>query len=169
MSNEKKERKQFNWRFKGDESTEVMEWFNNQGNITSSLESILNHIIDIYGTGDIMNHQTQKQLFKDSMLLESLKGKEFVTVNHDVIAQPQVEKVSAIESVKTEFSEVPNEPTDEIETQVKEEPKEDSKPEENHPEEVYKEVETTLTNASENKQPKKKKRNYMKNVNSQLF
>ncbi|MBE2977741.1 hypothetical protein [Priestia megaterium] len=169
MSNEKKERKQFNWRFKGDESTEVMEWFNNQGNITSSLESILNHIIDIYGTGDIMNHQTQKQLFKDSMLLESLKGKEFVTVNHDIIAQPQVEKVSTIESVKTEFSEVPNESTDEMEIQMKEEPKEDSKPEENHPEEVSKKAETNPTNASENKQPKKKKRNYMKNVNSQLF
>ncbi|MBT2281691.1 hypothetical protein J7E51_27945 [Priestia megaterium] len=146
-----------------------MEWFNNQRNITSSLESILNHIIEIYGTGDIMNHQTQKQLFKDSMLLESLNGKEIVTVNHDIIAQPQVEKVSVIEGKKTGFSEVPNEPTDDIEIQVKEEPKEDSEPKENHPEEVSKEAETNSTNASENKQPKKKKRNYMKNVNSQLF
>ncbi|MED4587863.1 hypothetical protein [Priestia flexa] len=85
-----KERKQFNWRFKGDESEDLMKWFDNQRNITSSLESILNHIIELYGTEDIMNHQTQKKLFKDSMLLESLKGKNVISVNEDLLQKTEV-------------------------------------------------------------------------------
>lgn len=154
MTKEKKERKQFNWRFKGDEAPELMEWFDNQRNITSSLESILNHIIEIYGTEDIMTHQTQKQLFKDSMLLESLKGQE-------VVSRPKLEQINKIKSEEDKAFE----PLDEAD-QVKD----------NHVEEDKVSKENAISEAEEmseeepvKRQKKNKKRSYMKDVNSKLL
>jgi hypothetical protein len=155
MTKEKKERKQFNWRFKGDEAPELMEWFDNQRNITSSLESILNHIIEIYGTEDIMTHQTQKQLFKDSMLLESLKGQE-------VVSRPKLEQINKIKSEEDKAFE----PLDEEADQVKD----------NHVEEDKVSKENAISEAEEmsEEEPGKdrrkiKKKSYMKDVNSKLL
>lgn len=172
MTSEKKERKQFNWRFKGDEAPELMEWFDNQRNITSSLESILNHIIEIYGTGDIMTHQTQKQLFKDSMLLESLKGQDVVRVNQEVFSQPQVEQISEVKSVENEASEVLDKANQEGVTHLVEALKEDEVFKTNtvsEVEEVPEENEAPHEVEPVKKQRKTKKRDYMKNVNSQLL
>lgn len=168
MTSEKKERKQFNWRFKGDEAPELMEWFDNQRNITSSLESILNHIIEIYGTEDIMTHKTQKQLFKDSMLLESLKGQEVVSVKQEVVSHPKLEQINKVNSGEDKAFEPLNEAGQGKDNHV-EEDNFSKKNAISEAEEVSEENRTTSEEEPVKRQKKNKKRSYMKDVNSKLL
>ncbi|WP_154990863.1 hypothetical protein [Priestia megaterium] len=161
MTSEKKERKQFNWRFKGDEAPELMEWFDNQRNITSSLESILNHIIEIYGTEDIMTHKTQKQLFKDSMLLESLKGQEVVSIKQEVVSHPKLEQINKVNSEEDKAFE----PLDEADQGKDNHVEEDEVSKKN----AISEAEEVSEEEPVKRQKKNKKRSYMKDVNSKLL
>ncbi|MFZ0447152.1 MAG: hypothetical protein WAM95_21480 [Bacillus sp. (in: firmicutes)] len=85
MTKEKKERTQYNWKFKENESEEFYKWFDNQDNISSSLRSILYHIIEIYGNGNILDPSIQKRMITDNIILESLKNKDVISVNHELI------------------------------------------------------------------------------------
>lgn len=85
MTKEKKERTQYNWKFKENESEEFYNWFNNQDNISNSLRIILYHIIEIYGNGNILDPSIQKRMVKDNIILESLRNKDVISVNHDLI------------------------------------------------------------------------------------
>ncbi|WP_048882995.1 hypothetical protein [Bacillus sp. 445_BSPC] len=83
MTKEKKARTQYNWKFKETESKEFYDWFNKQDNISSSLRSILYHIIDVYGSNDFLDPAVQKQVFRDTFILDSLKNKDVLSVNHE--------------------------------------------------------------------------------------
>jgi hypothetical protein len=85
MTKEKKERTQYNWKFKENESEEFYKWFDNQDNISNSLRSILYHIIEIYGNGNIFDPSIQKRMITDNIILESLKNKDVISVNHELI------------------------------------------------------------------------------------
>jgi hypothetical protein len=85
MTKEKKERTQYNWKFKENESEEFYKWFDNQDNISNSLRSILYHIIEIYGNGNILDPSIQKRMITDNIILESLKNKDVISVNHELI------------------------------------------------------------------------------------
>lgn len=86
MTKDKKPRTQYNWKFKENESKEFYEWFNNQDNISSSLRNMVYHIIELYGTNDILDPSIQKQFVKDSLILESLKGQQNVlNVNPNMV------------------------------------------------------------------------------------
>ncbi|MCT1389837.1 hypothetical protein M4D76_16195 [Peribacillus frigoritolerans] len=85
MTKEKKARTQYNWKFKETESKEFYDWFNKQDNISSSLRSILYHIIDVYGSNDFLDPAIQKQVFKDTFILDSLKNKDVLSVNHEQV------------------------------------------------------------------------------------
>ena len=85
MTKEKKIRPQYNWKFKETESEEFYEWFNKQDNISSSLRSILYHIIDLYGSNDFLDPAVQKQVFRDTFILDSLKNKDVLSVNHEMV------------------------------------------------------------------------------------
>lgn len=85
MTKEKKERTQYNWKFKENESEEFYNWFDNQDNISNSLRSILYHVIEIYGNGNILDPSIQKRMVKDNLILESLRNKDVISVNHDLI------------------------------------------------------------------------------------
>ncbi|MCF7625482.1 hypothetical protein CQ056_25900 [Peribacillus simplex] len=85
MTKEKKARTQYNWKFKENESKEFYDWFNKQDNISSSLRSILYHIIDVYGSNDFLDPAVQKQVFKDTFILDSLKNKDVLSVNHEEV------------------------------------------------------------------------------------
>jgi hypothetical protein len=85
MTKEKKERTQYNWKFKENESEEFYNWFDNQDNISNSLRIILYHIIEIYGNGNILDPSIQKRMITDNIILESLKNKDVISVNHELI------------------------------------------------------------------------------------
>lgn len=85
MTKEKKARTQYNWKFKETESKEFYDWFNKQDNISSSLRSILYHIIDVYGSNDFLDPAVQKQVFRDTFILDSLKNKDVLSVNHEQV------------------------------------------------------------------------------------
>ncbi|MFD4931824.1 hypothetical protein ACFWMS_23550 [Peribacillus butanolivorans] len=85
MTKEKKARTQYNWKFKETESKEFYDWFNKQDNISSSLRSILYHIIDVYGSNDFLDPAVQKQVFRDTFILDSLKNKDVLSVNHEEV------------------------------------------------------------------------------------
>lgn len=85
MTKEKKARTQYNWKFKENESKEFYDWFNKQDNISSSLRSILYHIIDVYGSNDFLDPAVQKQVFRDTFILDSLKNKDVLRVNHEQV------------------------------------------------------------------------------------
>ena len=85
MAKEKKPRTQYNWKFKDNESEQFYEWFNNQDNISSSLRNMVYHIIELYGTNDILEPNIQKQFVKDSLILESLKGQNVLNVNPQMV------------------------------------------------------------------------------------
>lgn len=86
MAKEQKKRPQYNWKFKENESEEFYEWFNNQDNIASSLRSILYYIIDLYGNEDVLHPAVQKEMFKNNLILETLKNKDVLSINSSLIS-----------------------------------------------------------------------------------
>ncbi|MED4455620.1 hypothetical protein [Metabacillus fastidiosus] len=91
-------RKQVNWKFKGTEPKEIYEWFDNQDNIALSLQVILNNAIELYGTKNILDHNIQKQMYKDTFLLQELRGEQVLKVNQDAINQVLNKEGSRLES-----------------------------------------------------------------------
>ena len=75
----KKRRNQYSWKFRDNESEEFYEWFDNQDNIANSLRSILHHVIGLYGNGDILDPSVQRQLYKNTFIIESLKNQNHPT------------------------------------------------------------------------------------------
>lgn len=88
MTKDKKQRTQYNWKFKDNESESFYEWFNNQDNISSSLRNMVYHMIDLYGTQDILDPATQKQIVKDSLLLESFRGQNVLHMTPSMSSYP---------------------------------------------------------------------------------
>lgn len=86
MAKERKKRTQYNWKFRENESEEFYQWFNNQENISNSLRSILYHVIDLYGNGDILEPEIQKKLITNGLILESLQDKKVININHQLIS-----------------------------------------------------------------------------------
>ncbi|MGE7609669.1 hypothetical protein ACQKML_24155 [Peribacillus frigoritolerans] len=99
MTKEKKARTQYNWKFKETESKEFYDWFNKQDNISSSLRSILYHIIDVYGSNDFLDPAVQKQVFRDTFILDSLKNKDVLSVNHEEVGNLSYIKDKPIEKM----------------------------------------------------------------------
>ncbi|USK72624.1 hypothetical protein [Peribacillus asahii] len=85
MTNEKKKRSQFNFKLKENESDDFFKWFENQDNISNSLRSVLYHVIELYGTENFLEPSIQRQLYRDTFLLESLKNKEILSVNPETV------------------------------------------------------------------------------------
>ena len=73
MTKEKKARTQYNWKFKETESEEFYDWFNKQDNISSSLRSILYHIIDVYGSKEFLDPAIQNKYVRDTFILRFIK------------------------------------------------------------------------------------------------
>ncbi|AZV45658.1 hypothetical protein BAOM_p005 (plasmid) [Peribacillus asahii] len=94
MAEEKKARSQYNWKFKENESKEFYEWFDNQDNIASSLRSVLYHIIELYGNENFLEPTIQKQMFKNAFIFESLKNKDVLSVNHEMIFEESKQSIS---------------------------------------------------------------------------
>lgn len=96
MSNEKKKKTQYNWKFKGNESDNFHEWFAKQDNIALSLKSLVEHHIGLYGTDSVLDPAVQKEMTKDSIILESLRGKDALVVNQELLSN-RVVKAAPIE------------------------------------------------------------------------
>lgn len=115
MVKEKKPREQFNWKFKGKESEEFFEWFNNQDNIGDSLRSIVYNYIDLYGTGDIMHPKMQKKIITDSIILQHFEGRDVLSINSNDIETTNSNstevlnnKVNTVQSDSKEYKESPD-------------------------------------------------------------
>lgn len=87
MASEKKKKVQYNWKFKGNESEEFYQWFENQDNIAFSLKNIVEQFIQLYGTENVLNPRIQKELAKDAIILEHLRGKDSLIVNQQLILE----------------------------------------------------------------------------------
>lgn len=100
-----KKRTQYSWKLK-EESQAFHEWFDNQENISNSLRHIVYHMIELYGTQDILEPSIQRQLVKDSLTLEALKGKSILQVDMQAlgvsdfssnqVTAPGVETIEAV-------------------------------------------------------------------------
>ncbi|MFP3728869.1 hypothetical protein [Priestia filamentosa] len=86
MTNEKKRKTQYNWKFKNNETDEFYEWFENQDNIALSLRKIVYHMIELYGTESVLNHHVDKEMSRDMFILEALRGKEALTVKESFLS-----------------------------------------------------------------------------------
>lgn len=86
MTNEKKRKTQYNWKFKSNETDEFYEWFENQDNIALSLRKIVYHMIELYGTESVLNHHIDKEMSRDMFILEALRGKEALTVKESILS-----------------------------------------------------------------------------------
>ncbi|MGG0383011.1 hypothetical protein HPB58_12650 [Priestia filamentosa] len=86
MTNEKKRKTQYNWKFKSNETNEFYEWFENQDNIALSLRKIVYHMIELYGTESVLNHHVDKEMSRDMFILEALRGKETLTVKESILS-----------------------------------------------------------------------------------
>lgn len=97
MSNEKKRKTQYNWKFKGNESDNFHEWFAKQDNIALSLKSLVEHHIGLYGTDSVLDPSVQKEMTKDSIILESLRGKNALVVNQELLSNNVIKTTSVEE------------------------------------------------------------------------
>ncbi|MED3729567.1 hypothetical protein [Priestia filamentosa] len=86
MTNEKKRKTQYNWKFKSNETDEFYEWFENQDNIALSLRKIVYHMIELYGTESVLNHHVDKEMSRDMFILEALRGKDTLTVKESILS-----------------------------------------------------------------------------------
>lgn len=104
MAKDNKHRTQYNWKFKDNESDEFFQWFNNQDNISSSLRNMVYHMIELYGTHDILDPSIQKQIVKDSLILESLKGQNVFQIapqaSHVDANQAPTPEINTVEEAK---------------------------------------------------------------------
>jgi hypothetical protein len=134
----KKSRTQYNWKFKENESKEFIEWFENQDNISNSLRSVLYHIIDLYGKEDFLDPTVQRQVYKNTFTLESLKNNSQSNHNFDLIdLQQQGEDKTDFPPVKQSVVTDPAEPKQQPVKQPVEEIKEENiKPDNNTKSEV---------------------------------
>jgi hypothetical protein len=117
MTNEKKRKTQYNWKFKSNETDEFYEWFENQDNIALSLRKIVYHMIELYGTESVLNHHVDKEMSRDMFILEALRGKEALTVKESILSGGSPgensfmpEKPSASVQDERRVSEEPNKP-----------------------------------------------------------
>ncbi|MBG9810110.1 hypothetical protein ABD68_00285 [Bacillus endophyticus] len=85
MTNEKKRKTQYNWKFKSNETDEFYKWFENQDNIALSLRKIVYHMIELYGTESVLNHHVDKEMSRDMFILEALRGKDTLTVKESIL------------------------------------------------------------------------------------
>lgn len=115
MVKEKKPREQYNWKFKGTESEEFHEWFNNQDNIGNSLRSLVYHMIDLYGTTDILDPIIQKKIITDSIILQHFEGRDVLSINSKDIETTNSNstevlnnKVNTVQSDSKEYKESPD-------------------------------------------------------------
>lgn len=122
MSNEKKKKTQYNWKFKGNESDNFHEWFAKQDNIALSLKSLVEHHIGLYGTDSVLDPAVQKEMTKDSIILESLRGKDALVVNQELLSN-RVVKAAPV----AELTEIV-ENTNKQETTIDESKKDESQP-----------------------------------------
>jgi len=86
MTNEKKRKTQYNWKFKSNETDEFYDWFENQDNIALSLRKIVYHMIELYGTESVLNHHIDKEMSRDMFILEALRGKDTLTVKESILS-----------------------------------------------------------------------------------
>ncbi|RAS76220.1 hypothetical protein [Priestia endophytica] len=117
MTNEKKRKTQYNWKFKSNETDEFYEWFENQDNIALSLRKIVYHMIELYGTESVLNHHVDKEMSRDMFILEALRGKEALTVKESILSGgssgknvSMPEKPSSSVQDERRVSEEPNKP-----------------------------------------------------------
>ncbi|MED4074041.1 hypothetical protein [Priestia endophytica] len=117
MTNEKKRKTQYNWKFKSNETDEFYEWFENQDNIALSLRKIVYHMIELYGTKSVLNHHVDKEMSRDMFILEALRGKEALTVKESILSGgssgenvSMPEKPSSSVQDERRVSEEPNKP-----------------------------------------------------------
>lgn len=128
-----KKRIQYNWKFKESESPQFLEWFENQENISSSLRSMLYHMIEQYGTGDFLEPNIQREIVKDSLKLEVLREKEFSNIIlgnvefFDFERKQNVSKETSNESCKVETKKREEEDSKESEKVSKKEAKNQEK------------------------------------------
>ena len=117
MTNEKKRKTQYNWKFKSNETDEFYDWFENQDNIALSLRKIVYHMIELYGTESVLNHHVDKEMSRDMFILEALRGKDTLTVKESILSGGSLGKGSSASenlysSVQNErpVNEEPNKP-----------------------------------------------------------
>ncbi|UOE62410.1 hypothetical protein HPB58_09615 [Priestia filamentosa] len=96
MTNEKKRKTQYNWKFKNNETDEFYEWFENQDNIALSLRKIVYHMIELYGTESVLNHHVDKEMSRDMFILEALRGKEALTVKESIVSVESPGEISSM-------------------------------------------------------------------------
>ncbi|MGQ3381145.1 hypothetical protein ACT6P6_24165 [Priestia endophytica] len=96
MTNEKKRKTQYNWKFKSNETDEFYEWFENQDNIALSLRKIVYHMIELYGTESVLNHHVDKEMSRDMFTLEALRGKDTLTIKEGILSGGSAGKDSSI-------------------------------------------------------------------------
>ncbi|MCY8233014.1 hypothetical protein [Priestia endophytica] len=96
MTNEKKRKTQYNWKFKSNETDEFYEWFENQDNIALSLRKIVYHMIELYGTESVLNHHVDKEMSRDMFILEALRGKEALTVKESILSVGSPGEISSM-------------------------------------------------------------------------
>ncbi|RJS62981.1 hypothetical protein [Priestia filamentosa] len=96
MTNVKKRKTQYNWKFKSNETDEFYEWFENQDNIALSLRKIVYHMIELYGTESVLNHNVDKEMSRDMFILEALRGKDTLTVKEGILSGGSPGKDSSI-------------------------------------------------------------------------
>lgn len=115
----KKQRIQYNWKFRENESPEIYEWFENQENISSSLRNMLYHMIELYGTADVLSPAVQRECLKNSLVLESLKGKNVIQVDSQIIEESQTICEQKTTSIKETVTEIPIEKITETPVEIK--------------------------------------------------
>ncbi|KYG30783.1 hypothetical protein ACU3L3_14060 [Priestia endophytica] len=115
MTNEKKRKTQYNWKFKSNETDEFYDWFENQDNIALSLRKIVYHMIELYGTESVLNHHVDKEMSRDMFILEALRGKEALTVKESILSEGSprkdlsiLEKTSPYVQMERRVNEEPN-------------------------------------------------------------
>lgn len=137
-----KKRTQFSWKFREDESPQFLKWFENQENISNSLRSMLYHLIELYGTGDFLEPTVQKEIVKDSLRLEALKGKDFFSIfiqnggTSDFVQKQNISQENSGEMYKVESEKCEEKLVEKVEEKLKKE--------------VINKVENTATKTVEN-------------------
>lgn len=99
---EKDKRKAISLRFKSEESDEFFQWMNNQSNLTVSLKNLIYHAIDLYGMEDFINHNIQKEVMRNSFILEAIKEEQDKPINPYIsnLSEGSVETMPLSEDIK---------------------------------------------------------------------
>ncbi|WP_260288979.1 endonuclease Q family protein [Peribacillus aracenensis] len=67
-------KKAINCRFQLTETDEFFQWLNNQSNMTIAIRNLIYHAIDLYGTGDFLAPEIQKEVMRNTFIFEAAQN-----------------------------------------------------------------------------------------------